>query len=63
VSRYGFLTAWGHDWECQRSYAKSGNACVAVVVPANGHIGFTGNDWSCNPRFSQRADACTAEEG
>ena len=59
--RHGYLAASGHDWECERSYEKSGDTCVAMVLPANAHIGYFVNTWTCDPGYTQQDRGCVPE--
>lgn len=57
------VPAHARDWECEWSYRKSGGACVAVVAPANAHIGYSGDNWTCNPGYRRRGDTCSPDGG
>jgi hypothetical protein len=63
VPQFGYLTSSGGDWQCERGYKKNGGSCVALVMPANAHIGHSGNDWSCNPGYRRHGERCAQNEG
>ena len=48
----------GAGWECERGFAKSGDGCLAVVVPANAHLRYDGASWECDKPYLKRNGLC-----
>ena len=48
---FGYLTAAGHAWQCNRGYRQDGAHCIPLRTPANAHIDDSGHGWECDGGF------------
>ena len=56
----GYLDAAGSGFKCDRRFARSGQDCVAVIVPERGFLQASGGGWDCEPPFRKRDEKCVA---
>jgi hypothetical protein len=51
--------SYGHGWECDRGYREAAGACVAVKIPANGHlVDYSyGHGWECDRGYREAGEA------
>ncbi|SMX25707.1 hypothetical protein [Boseongicola aestuarii] len=56
----GFLDASGERWRCTRGFARVGETCQEVVLPANAYLSATsrGSAWACGRGFEVKDDGC-----
>ena len=55
-----YLRDAGDDWECERGFARTNDACARVVVPPNGFLDNRGDTFRCERGFRRDAAACAA---
>ena len=56
----GGLLTDGPGWRCNRGYNAVRNACVAVEIPANGHLAddVYGSGWECDRGYQRTGKTC-----
>ena len=61
VPANGYLdgSTYGKGWACERGFRETGNTCVKVDVPGNGHLDTAGRDWKCSRGFVKVAGNCS----
>jgi hypothetical protein len=47
-------------WECNRGYARAGNECQPVILPANAALDYYGHGWDCNKGYKRVGNECEA---
>jgi hypothetical protein len=46
--------SYGSGWDCLFGYEEKGEACEAIVVPANGYLNSRGSGWLCERGYRSR---------
>lgn len=62
VPENGYATgaSYGSGWKCSFGFREVRDACVEVVVPANGFLDEAGSRWQCTRGYRQAREECLA---
>jgi hypothetical protein len=47
-------------WECERGYARDGDACTLISIPSHAYLDASGHRWRCERGYRPANDQCTA---
>jgi hypothetical protein len=47
-------------WECERGFYQSGDTCLPIEIPPNGHLDTFGKDWKCERGFKKSNRECVS---